>query len=161
MSSVKKLHVSRNPNHCLLQRNEASQKHVYKIKFLGIAFTSDGRQDEALNIRIGKPIAIMRTLQYSVVVRRELLKKSKALNFRNSLCPFSPAVSLYGHENLVITKKFRTHVHVSKMKFFRKIDGVTLLTKCASFEIRKSLKPLLLQIERSQLKRFGHGSRMP
>ena len=74
--------------------------------YLGVAFTSDGRQDEELDIRIGNAIAIMRTLQYSVVVRRELLKKSKALNFRNSLCPFSPAVSQYGHEkSVIITEK--------------------------------------------------------
>ena len=55
---------------------------------------SDRKQDKELDIRIGKAIAIVRTLDYLVVVRRELLKKSKALNFRNSLCPFSTAVSL-------------------------------------------------------------------
>ena len=37
----------------------------------------------------------MKTLHYSFVLRWELSKKSKALNFWNSLCPFSPTVSLY------------------------------------------------------------------
>ena len=49
------------------------------------------------------------------------------------------------------------------MSFLRRIEGVTLFNKVRISEIRKSLniKLLLLQIERSQLKRFGHVSRMP
>ena len=44
------------------------------------------------------------------------------------------------------------------MRFLRRIKGVTLLTRCTSLEIQKSLnfEPLLLQIERSQLRWFGH-----
>ena len=49
------------------------------------------------------------------------------------------------------------------MRFLRRIEGVTLFNKVRSYEIRKSLniKPLLLRIERSQLRWFGHVSRMP
>ena len=49
------------------------------------------------------------------------------------------------------------------MSFLRRIEGVTLFNKVRNSEIRKSLniKPLLLQIEKSQLRRFGHVSRMP
>ena len=49
------------------------------------------------------------------------------------------------------------------MMFLRRIEGVTLLNKVRSSEIQKSLniKPLFLQIEKSQLKWFGHVSRMP
>ena len=49
------------------------------------------------------------------------------------------------------------------MMFLRRIEGVTLLNKVRSSEIQKSLniKPLFLRIERSQLKWFGHVSRMP
>ena len=43
------------------------------------------------------------------------------------------------------------------------IEGVTLFNKVRSSEIRKSLniEPLLFRIERSQLRWFGHVSRMP
>ena len=49
------------------------------------------------------------------------------------------------------------------MRFLRRIEGVTLFNKVRSSEIRESLniEPLLLRIERSQLRWFGHVSRMP
>ena len=49
------------------------------------------------------------------------------------------------------------------MSFLRKIEGVTLFNKVGSFEISKSqnIKSLLLRIERSQFRWFGHVSRMP
>ena len=76
------LHVSKKKNNqCSLQENGPTQKQAFKFKYLGVAFTSDGRQDEELDIQIGKAIAIKRAPHYSVVVRRELSKKSKALNF--------------------------------------------------------------------------------
>ena len=42
------LHLSRNPDQCLLQVNGATLKQVEKSKYLGVTFTSDGRQDEDL-----------------------------------------------------------------------------------------------------------------
>ena len=48
------------------------------------------------------------------------------------------------------------------IRFFRRIEGATLFDKVRNSEIRKSLniEPLLLRIERSQLRWFGHVSRM-
>ena len=105
MVKIDVLHVSRNTNQCLLQLNGATQKQVYQFKYLGVAFASDERHDEELDFRIGKAIAIRRALQHSVAVRRELSKKIKALNFCNSLCPFSPTVSIYDRESLVMTER--------------------------------------------------------
>ena len=45
------LHLSRNPDRCVLQANGATLKQVEKFKYLGVAFTSDGRQDEELDTR--------------------------------------------------------------------------------------------------------------
>ena len=53
------LHLSRNPDQCVLQVNGATLKQVEKFKYLGVAFTSDGRQDEELDTRIGKASAAM------------------------------------------------------------------------------------------------------
>ena len=153
-------HLSKNPNQCVLQVNEATLKQVEKFKYLGVVvFTSDGRQDEELDTRIGKASAVMRTLHYSVVMKRELSKKAKLSIFKAVFVP----ILTYGHESWVMTERVRSQVQASEMRFLRRIEGVTLFNKVRSSEIRKSLniEPLLLRIERSQLRWFGHVSRMP
>ena len=62
-----------------------------------------------------------------------------------------------------MTERMRSQVQASEMRFLRRIEGVTLFNKVRSSEIRKSLniEPLLLRLERSQLRWFGHVSRMP
>ena len=63
--SVKKtevLKLSRNPGQCQIVLNGTTLKQVEKFKYLGIAFTSDGRQTEELDTRIGKASAVMREL---------------------------------------------------------------------------------------------------
>ena len=63
------LHLSRNLDQCVVQVNGVTLKQVEKFKYLGVAFTSDRRQDEELDTRIGKANAVMRALHYSVVMK--------------------------------------------------------------------------------------------
>ena len=63
------LHLSRNPDQCVLQVNGATLKQLEKFKYCGVAFVSDGMQDEELDTQIGKASAVMRTLRYSVVMK--------------------------------------------------------------------------------------------
>ena len=153
------LHLSRNPDQCVLQVNGATLKQVEKFKYLGIAFTSDGRQDEELDTRIGKASAVMRALHYSVVMKRELSKKANLSVFKAVFVP----ILTYGHESSAMTERMRSQVHSSEMRFLQIIKGVALFNKMRSSEIGKSLniKPLLLRTERSLLRWFGHASRMP
>ena len=152
------LHLSRNPNQCSLHSSGVPLKQVERFKYLGVSFTSNGRQDEEIDIRAGKASAVMRALQYSVVLKRELSKKAKLSVFKTIFVP----ILTYGHESWVMTEKVRSQVQASEMRFLRRIEGVTLLDKVRSSEIRKSLNvdPLLLRIERSQLRWYGHVSRM-
>ena len=153
------LHLSRNPDQCLLQVNGASLKQVEKLKYLGVAFTSDGRQDEELDTQTDKASAVTRALHYSVVMKRELSKKAKLSIFQAVFVP----ILTYDHESWVVTERMRSQVQASEMRFLQKIEGVTLFNEVRSSEIRKSLniEPLLLRIERSQLRWFGQVSRIP
>ena len=89
------LHLSRNPDQCVLQVNKASVKQVEKFKYLGVAFTSAVRQDEALVARIGKASVVMRVLHYSGVMKRELSKKAKLSVFKTVFVP----ILTYSHES--------------------------------------------------------------
>ena len=57
----------------------------------------------------------------------------------------------------------QSQVQASEMRFLQKIKGVTTFDKHRNTVIRESLdiQSLLLRIERSQLRWFGHVSRMP
>ena len=127
--------------------------------FLSITFTSNGRQDEELDIRIGKASAVMQVLHYSIVMKQELSKKAKLSIFKTVFVP----ILIYGHESWVMTERVRSQVQASEVRFLRRIEGVTLFNKVCNSEIQKSIniKPLLLRIERSQLGWFGHESKMP
>ena len=70
-------------------------KQVEKFKFLGVAFTSAGRQDEALVTRIGKASVVVRVLHYSGVMKRQLSKKAKLSVFKTVFVP----ILTYGHES--------------------------------------------------------------
>ena len=80
----------------MLQVNGAILKQIDKFKYLGVAITSDARQDEELDTRIGKACAVMRALHYSAVMKRELSKKAKLLIFKTVLSPFSLTVMNLG-----------------------------------------------------------------
>ena len=84
------LHLSTNPNQFVLLVNRATLKQVEKFECLGVAFTSDGRQDEELDTRIGKASAVMRALHYVLSCHEtRIVEKGKALNFQDSFCPNS------------------------------------------------------------------------
>ena len=155
------LHLSRNPVKCALQLqvNGVKLKQVEKFKYLGVVFSSDGKQEDEIDIRIGKASAVMQVLYHSVVMKRELSVKAKLAIFRSIFVP----ILTYGHESWVMTEKTRSQVQAAEMRFLRRIKGVTLLDKVPNSKIQESLnvESLLLRIERSQLRWFGHVSRMP
>ena len=49
----------------------------------GVAFTSDGRQDEELDVRSGKASAVKRALHQSVVLKRKLSRTAKLSVFKS------------------------------------------------------------------------------
>ena len=148
--------------------NGVTLKQVEKFKYLGLVLTSevlrvalstsDERQDEELDTRIGKTNAVVRVLHYSVAMKPNLSKKAKLSIFKTVFV----SILTYGHESWVMTERMRSQVQASEMRFLRRIEIVTLSNKVRRSAIRKCLniEPLLLRIERSQLRWFGHVSRM-
>ena len=133
-----------------MQVGGVSFKQVEKFKYLGVAFTSDGRQDEELDVRLGKASAVMRALHHLVVLKWELSRKTKLSVFKSIFVP----ILSYRHESWVMTQRVRSQMQASEIRFLRKIKGFTMLDELRNTEIRESLdiESSLLRIERSQLR---------
>ena len=124
------LHLSRNPDQCVLQVNGATLKQVEKFKYLGVALTSDGRQDEELDTRIGKASAVMRALHNSVVMKRELSKKAKLSVFKAVFV----LIFTDCHESCVINERMRSKKKKSKTRpnlaFWCQVGKVRHIASC-------------------------------
>ena len=93
-----------------------------------------------------------------MVLKRELCTKAKLSIFRSVYVP----ILTYGHECWIMNEKVRSRVQATEMGFLRRISGLTLLDKIKSADIRESLyiDALLLRLERSKLRWYGHVTRM-
>ena len=100
-AEIEELYLSM-PDQCVLRVNGAALKQVENFKYLGVAFTSDGRQDEKLDTRIGKASTVVQVLHYSVVMKRELSKKAIKLSIFKAV--FVPILT-YVLESWVMTEK--------------------------------------------------------
>ncbi|KAI3361768.1 hypothetical protein L3Q82_002111 [Scortum barcoo] len=107
---------------------------VEEFKYLGVLFTSEGKIEREIDRRIGAASAVMRSVYRTVVVKKELSRKAKLSIYRVNL---RSQTLTYGHE------LWRDRVRSSVT---REELGV---------------EPLLLRIERSQLRWLGHLFGMP
>ncbi|TWW54789.1 hypothetical protein D4764_0289820 [Takifugu flavidus] len=132
---------------------------VEEFKYLGVLFTSEGRMEQEINRRIGAASAVMRTLHWSIVVKRELSQKAKLSIYRSIFVP----ILTYGHELWVMTRRTRSRVQAAETIFLRRVAGLSLRDRVRSSAIREELgvEPLLLRDERSQMRWLGHLVRMP
>ena len=132
---------------------------VEEFKYLGVLFTSEGRMEREIDRRIGAAAAVMRSLYRSVVVKRELSRKAKLSIYRSIYVP----TLTYGHELWVMTERIRSRIQAAEMSFLRRVAGCSLRDRVRSSVTREELgvEPLLLHIERSQLRWLGHLYRMP
>ncbi|KAK3558031.1 hypothetical protein QTP86_006407 [Hemibagrus guttatus] len=144
---------------CTLQVEGEVLPQVEKFKYLGVLFTSEGRMDREIDRRIGAAAAVMRSMYRSVVVKKELSRKAKLSIYQSIYVP----TLTYGHELWVMTERVRSRIQAAKMSFLRRVAGHSLRDRVRSFVTREELgvEPLLLHIERGQLRWLGHLFRMP
>ncbi|KAK3525899.1 hypothetical protein QTP70_010953 [Hemibagrus guttatus] len=135
---------------CTLQVGGEVLPQVEEFKYLGVLFTSEGRMDREIDRRIGAAAAVMRSMYRSVVVKK--------------ICQsiYVPTLT-YGHELWVMTERVRSRIQAAKMSFLHRVAGRSLRDRVRSSVTREELgvEPLLLHIERGQLRWLGHLFRMP
>ena len=151
--------LSRKRVECPLRVGDEVLPQVEEFKYLGILFTSEGRMEREIDRRIGAASAVMRVLRRSVVVKRELSRKAKLSIYWSIYVP----TLTYGHELWVVTERTRSRIQAAEMSFLRRVAGLSLRDRVRSSVIREGLRvePLLLRIERSQMRWLGHLVRMP
>ncbi len=146
--------LSRKRVACPLQVGGVLLPQVEEFKYLGVLFTSEGRMEREIDRRIGAASAVM-----SCVVKKELSRKAKLSIYRSIYVP----TLTYGHELWVMTERTRSRTQAAEMSFLRRVAGRSLRDRVRSSVTREELRvePLLLHIERGQLRWLGYLFRMP
>lgn len=158
-SKTETLVLSRQPVDCNIQVSGSQIRQVEEFKYLGVLFASDGKQDREMDRRINQASAILCELGRMVISNRHLSKKARLSVYKS----LYRSVLTYGHESWIMTERTRSRIQASEMRFLRKIEGVSRIDRIRNSTIRDALniEPLLLWIEKSQLRWFGHVLRMP
>ncbi|XP_051789808.1 uncharacterized protein LOC127529636 [Erpetoichthys calabaricus] len=151
--------LSRKRVECPLRVGGEILPQVEEFKYLGVLFTSEGRMEREIDRRISAASAVMRALHRSVVVKKELSRKAKLSIYQSIYVP----TLTYGHELWVVPERTRSRIQAAEMSFLRRVSGLSLKDRVRSSVIREGLRvePLLLRIERSQMRWLGHLIRMP
>uniref|UniRef100_A0AAY5JVS7 Reverse transcriptase domain-containing protein n=1 Tax=Esox lucius TaxID=8010 RepID=A0AAY5JVS7_ESOLU len=151
--------LSRKRVACPLQVGGECLPQVEEFKYLRVLFLSKGRMEREIDRRIGAASAVMWSMYRSVVVKKEVSRKAKLSIYRSIYVP----TLTYGHELCVMTERTRSRIQAAEMNFIRRVAGRSLRNRVRSSVTREEhrVEPLLLHIERGQLRWLGHLFRMP
>uniref|UniRef100_A0A8C6PHS8 Reverse transcriptase domain-containing protein n=1 Tax=Nothobranchius furzeri TaxID=105023 RepID=A0A8C6PHS8_NOTFU len=139
---------------CLFRVGDEVLPQVVEFKYLWVLFTSEGKLEREIDRRIGAASAVMQVLYRSAVMKRELSQKAKLSIYQSVYVP----TLTYCHELWVVTERTRSRIQVAEISFLRRMVGLSLGDRVRSSVIQEGLgvDPLLLHIERSQLRWLGH-----
>ncbi|KAK3568311.1 hypothetical protein QTP86_003822 [Hemibagrus guttatus] len=107
---------------CTLQVGGEFLPQVKEFKYLGVLFTSEGRMDCEIDRWIGAAAAVMRSVHWSVVVKKELSWKVKLSIYQSIYIP----TLTYGHTLWVMTERIRSRIQADKKSFLHMVAGCSL-----------------------------------
>ncbi|KAI3358431.1 hypothetical protein L3Q82_014864 [Scortum barcoo] len=128
---------------------------VEEFKYLGVLFTSEGKMEREIDRRIGAASAVMRSVYRTVVVKKELSRKAKLSIYRSIYVP----TLTYGHELWVMTERTRSLDTSGRNEFPPQggwLPPLEIGVRSSVTREELGVEPLLLRIERSQLRWLGH-----
>ena len=151
------LKVGRCPEEGEITINGHTLKETDNFIYLGSKLTSDNLIEEEINNRISKFTKNLNCL-YPLMKEKSIPKSVKICIYSTILRP----VLLYGCETWTLTKRLKSKIQATEMRVLRLIHGVTRRERLRNDVIRDALnvKSILLIIEKSQLRWFGHVIRM-
>ena len=84
---------------------------VEEFRYLGVLFMSDRKRDCEIGRRLGQAAVAVRSLYWTVVVKRELSHKAKLSIYRLIYIP----TLTYSHELWVMTERMRSSIHAMEL----------------------------------------------
>ena len=149
--------LSRQRNNCEIYVEGNKLEEVNNFKYLGVNYNNAGQMQVEIDKRIAKYSKNLGLL-YPLIKEKHIPEKVKIQIYTTILKP----ILLYGSESWVLTTKMKSKLQAAEMRTLRLIKRVTRLDKQRNEDIRKSLKveSLLNNIEKNQLRWFGHVQRM-
>ena len=142
-----------------IQMNGGTLEVVEEFTYLGTVFNKKGKINREIQHRIKKATNIYYSINRTIISKKEITEKTK-LQVYNSI--YKPTLT-YGSESWPINNKIEKQITAAEMKFLRRVANKTKRDRERNNKIREDLKikPLLQEIEKKQLKWYGHMKRMP
>ena len=150
--------LSRQATDCIIKVNGAQLRQVNEFKYLGVMFSSDGRQDKEIDRRINQAGAAASELWKTVVANVKMSQQTKMAIYKTLF----RAILTYGSETWILEERTRSKIQAAEMRFLRKIAGKTRHDRIRNDTIRESLnvESLILTVEKSQMRWLGNVLRM-
>lgn len=150
--------ISREKRNINIQIDGDKIEQVEDFKYLGNVFEVNGRQDIEINERIKAAMRVYGSLGRSFIGKREVSKQTKIKVFKSIYRP----VLTFGSETWVLTKKQKSRIQATEMKYLRRIKGINRTDRVRNQDVREELgiESVLTVIERNQLRWYGHLNRM-
>ncbi|XP_073778470.1 uncharacterized protein [Danio rerio] len=144
---------------CHLQVGGKSLLQVEELKYLGVLFTREGMMECEIDRRIGAGAAVMQSMYQFVVVKNVFSRNAKLSIYQSIYVP----TLTYGHELWVMTERIRFRIQAGEMSFLQRVAVHTLIGRVRSSvtQVELRVEPLLLHIERIQLRWLGYLFWMP
>lgn len=155
---TKVLVAGKNQKRCEVKIDNTNIDQVQTFKYLGVKINNNGEEEEEITDRIQAANRLYHLLKTPLIGKKELSQKTKMTVFKTI---FVPSL-IFGSESWILSRRLKSQLQATEMKFLRKIKGVTRKDKIRNEVIREELgaQAVLEQIGKQQLKWFGHLVRM-
>lgn len=139
-------------------RSRVSLPQVGEFKYLRVLFTSEGWMEHENDRRICAVSAVMHSLHWTVVVKKELSGQAKLLIYQSIYNP-----PLTCHHDLCHDQKAGSWIQGVKMSIFHRVAVCSLRDRVRSSVTWEELgvEPLLFHVKRNQLRWLDHLLRLP
>lgn len=158
VKKTKMMHIGREAKYDHIQIDGTTIEMVESFKYLGVAIDRSGMYNTEVTNRITAAMKLYHAIRTTFINKKEITRKTKMSVYKSIFRP----ILLYGSESWVLTTSMKSSIQATEMKYLRRVMGITRMDRVRNQDIQDELKvdSVLKEIEKNQLKWFGHLCRM-